>query len=62
MTLKEETSLFKAPIMVPLVECESQGKIVTIGKILGVFQGIQRESDGNLMGIRWESDGNLIRI
>jgi len=32
--LKQETSLFKAPIIVPLVECESQGKIWTNGKIL----------------------------
>ena len=38
---KQETSLFKAPIMVPLVECESQGKIGTNGKILWVCQGFR---------------------
>ena len=38
---KQETSLFKAPIMVPLVECESQGKIWTNGKILWVCQGFR---------------------
>ena len=39
---KQETSLFKAPIMVPLVECESQGKIGTNGELLGVCKGQKR--------------------
>ena len=39
--LKQETSLFKAPIMVLLVECESQGKIGTNGKILWCVRGLE---------------------
>ena len=35
---KQEKKLFKAPIMVPLGDCESQGKIWTNGELLGVCQ------------------------
>ena len=38
---KPEKSLFKAPIMVPLGECESQEKIWTNGELLGVCQGLR---------------------